>query len=140
MQMNRSYKGDLWIVIKPAEDVPGVWVSHCLTLDVMSQGSSPGDALKHLMGAVFIAVGDDLLAGRDPAARGKKTPAEDWSEHARILREGQRVSLHDDQSEKRRGALATTAHNGLRSDMPDVYVKGLCRHFDIDYEAFKKLL
>lgn len=39
-----------------------------------------------------------------------------------------------------KGVYPLTAHNGLKSDMPDVYVKGLCRHFDIDYDAFRKLL
>lgn len=101
----RTYKGDLWVVIKPAEDVPGVWVSHCLTLDVMSQGQSSHDAFKHLMGAVFLAVADDLLAGRDPAARGKKTPKEDWEEQALIVRQGERVLLSAEDGGQ--GAVAT---------------------------------
>lgn len=39
-----------------------------------------------------------------------------------------------------KGMYPLTGHNGLKSDIPDVYVKGLCRNFDIDYDEFKKLL
>lgn len=33
-----------------------------------------------------------------------------------------------------------TAHNGLKSEITDVYIKGVCRNFDIDYDAFVKEL
>jgi hypothetical protein len=33
-----------------------------------------------------------------------------------------------------------SAHNGLRSEIADKYVRGLCAHFGLDVEAFKKLL
>ena len=32
------------------------------------------------------------------------------------------------------------APNGLKTEVSDVYVKGLCRAFGIDYQAFKREL
>lgn len=32
------------------------------------------------------------------------------------------------------------AHNGLRTELPDVYVRGVARHFDIDFQDFKRSL
>lgn len=110
---SKTYEGDLWVVIKPAEDVPGVWVSHCLTLDVMSQGPSPHEAFKYLMSAVFLTVADDLLHGRDPAVRGKKTPKADWEEQAHIVRQGKRVRLRDEDNQKPAKGAALATNIGL---------------------------
>jgi hypothetical protein len=33
-----------------------------------------------------------------------------------------------------------SAHNGLKSEITDKYIKGLCAHFGLDLEAFKKRL
>ena len=33
-----------------------------------------------------------------------------------------------------------TAHNGLKSEIPDVYIRGICRTFEIDLAEFKKKL
>jgi predicted RNA binding protein YcfA (HicA-like mRNA interferase family) len=32
------------------------------------------------------------------------------------------------------------AHNGLRTEIPDEYIRGLCRAFGIDYEELRKRL
>lgn len=32
------------------------------------------------------------------------------------------------------------AHNGERSEISDVYIRGLCRAFDLNYEDLKKHL
>lgn len=32
------------------------------------------------------------------------------------------------------------AHNGERSEIADVYIRGVCRAFDLNYEEFKKRL
>jgi hypothetical protein len=32
------------------------------------------------------------------------------------------------------------AHNGLKTELTDVYIKGVCRCFNIDYESFRKAL
>lgn len=38
------------------------------------------------------------------------------------------------------GTYPISAHNGLKTEISDVYVKGLCRHFDIDYDEFVQKL
>lgn len=37
-------------------------------------------------------------------------------------------------------SYSLTAHNGLKSEIPDVYLRGVCRNFDIDFDAFLKEL
>ena len=32
------------------------------------------------------------------------------------------------------------AHNGPRSELSDVYVRGVARHFDFDFQEFKQSL
>jgi predicted RNase H-like HicB family nuclease len=89
----RTY--DLHIVIHPAEDVPGQWVSHCLEFDVISQGNDARHALEMVSEAIELTVLDDLAIGRDP--RDRRAPQEDWDEmwgrlqslHGRPLREAQ---------------------------------------------------
>ena len=36
------------------------------------------------------------------------------------------------------GVYPITAHNGLKSEIPDVYIRGLCNHFRIDLKEFKR--
>jgi hypothetical protein len=38
------------------------------------------------------------------------------------------------------GSYPIPAHNGLREVVPDHYIHSLCRHFNIDVEAFKRSL
>jgi hypothetical protein len=33
-----------------------------------------------------------------------------------------------------------TAHNGERTEIPDEYIRGLCRNFGIEYDEMKRLL
>jgi hypothetical protein len=33
-----------------------------------------------------------------------------------------------------------SGHNGLKSEITDKYIKGLCAHFGLDLEAFKRSL
>jgi hypothetical protein len=32
------------------------------------------------------------------------------------------------------------SHNGLKTEVPDEYIRGLCAHFDLDRDEFKKML
>jgi hypothetical protein len=32
------------------------------------------------------------------------------------------------------------AHNGLKTEIPNVYIRGLCKAFDLDEAQFRKLL
>jgi hypothetical protein len=38
------------------------------------------------------------------------------------------------------GTYPMPAPNGERTEIPDKYIRGLCRHFDIDYSEMKRLL
>ncbi len=77
---------DLTAVIKPAEDIPGRWVSHCLELDVVSEGDTLTAAMGMLIEAAEMAITDDLNGGRNPLAR--RAPKEFWLELDRIVKAG----------------------------------------------------
>ncbi len=70
---------DLTIVAFRAKDLPGVWLTHCLDLDMMSQGDTLHEALKNLGEVLPLCVNDDVMGGDDPFERGKRTPVEDWN-------------------------------------------------------------
>lgn len=82
---------NLWVVVKPAEDLPDQWVAHCLDLDVVTQGTSYKHAMNMVFEAASMVVVDELVAGRDPLAR--RAPPEDWADLYRILNEGHHVSF-----------------------------------------------
>ena len=67
---------DLHVHFFPAEDVPGIWVAHCLDFDVVSQGTSLSDAMGMIREAVELTVIDDLGRGLDPHLR--RAPKEEW--------------------------------------------------------------
>jgi len=83
---------ELWLVLEPAEDIPGQWTGHCLDLDIVSQGASLQHALQMTFEAVLLTVADDLEAARDPFAR-RSAPDQDWEHLTKILREGHRGAL-----------------------------------------------
>jgi predicted RNase H-like HicB family nuclease len=87
------------MLIEPAQDVDGLWVSHCLNFDVISQGDTPQEALASLREAVAMTVVDDLENGADPAER--SAPTELWDRLERVLREGQAVTLSEVKPEGR---------------------------------------
>ncbi|MGE0547639.1 MAG: type II toxin-antitoxin system HicB family antitoxin [Kofleriaceae bacterium] len=80
-----------WMLIEPAEDIPGVWVSHCLNFDVIAQGNDPIEARNHLREAVQMAVLDDLVHGLDPLDR--IAPEADWDRLERVVNNGSPVKL-----------------------------------------------
>jgi predicted RNase H-like HicB family nuclease len=88
-----------WMLIEPAEDLDGLWVSHCLNFDVISQGDTPQEALASLREAVAMTVVDDLENGADPAER--SAPTELWERLERVLRHGQAVKLSEVKPESR---------------------------------------
>ncbi len=77
---------NFWVVAKPAPDMPGWWIAHCLDIDVITQGDSLEDALSSIPEAVGMTLADDLKAGRDPLQR--RAPPEYWAELAEIQRSG----------------------------------------------------
>lgn len=82
---------DLTAVLKPSEDIPGRWVSHCLELDVVSEGTTVPEALGMLLEASVMTLTDDLSSGRKPLAR--RAPKEFWLELDRIVKTGTPVTF-----------------------------------------------
>jgi hypothetical protein len=77
-----------WIVVRRDPDATDKdqpecqWSSHCLDLDVVSQGSSLADAYKMAVEASLLVLRDDLSRGADPLIR--RAPQEFWSELEKI--------------------------------------------------------
>jgi predicted RNase H-like HicB family nuclease len=67
----------VWIVVRPADDVPGQWVGHCLDIDVVTQGNSAQHAFEMLAEAIAIVAEEDLSTGRDPRDR-RRAPGAEW--------------------------------------------------------------
>lgn len=61
-----SLKQSLNVVIYPAPDLEGEWVAHCLELDMVSQGSSPPNALEMIAEAIEVTAQDNVQHGRPP--------------------------------------------------------------------------
>jgi hypothetical protein len=40
----------------------------------------------------------------------------------------------------RNGSYPIPAHNGLKGEIPDQYIRGLCRFLGVDFEEFRKRL
>lgn len=82
-----------WVVVEPAEDIPGLWVSHCLDFDVVAQGESAQQAIEAVSEAVAMTVLDDVTHGLDPNER--RAPPEYWEQLAHVLKHGQQVKLSE---------------------------------------------
>ncbi len=80
---------NLWVVVRPAEDLPDQWVAHCLDLDVVSQGTSFQHAMEMVFEASSMVVADDIVAGRDPFSR--RAPDNFWDELFLMVTKGQSV-------------------------------------------------
>lgn len=76
MPQERSYS--LHVVLRPASDLPGQWVAHCLDVDVVTYGDSPRHALEMSKEAVEMVFVDDLIANREPLDR--RAPRQYWDE------------------------------------------------------------
>jgi hypothetical protein len=74
------------VLMYPAEDIPGVWIAHCLDLDVMSQGMPNGgveSASECMAEAIMLACQWDRNQLLDPFRCRKPAPAEDWDAFTR---------------------------------------------------------
>lgn len=80
-----------WVVLEPAEDVPGEWLAHCLDLDVMSQGRTLSHALDMMVEAVDLVLEEDRKAGLDPFDRSAQ-PAE-WEAFGEHMRHAELSTL-----------------------------------------------
>ncbi len=68
---------NLWGHIRPSEHLDGVWVAHCLDVDVVTQGHSPDHAFRMLLEAVAMVIEDDLNRNFEPLTR--RAPEELWT-------------------------------------------------------------
>jgi len=85
--MEHSYLYPVWVVLRPAEDVPGQWVAHCLEFDVVTQGNSPSHALNMAREATEIVVENQ----RDPFLR--RAPDQFFVEFVKLLRNARKIEL-----------------------------------------------
>ncbi len=92
---SRTVRCTLHTLITPAQDVPGLWVAHCLELDVISQGNDPEHALRAIAEAVEMVVEDDLERGDDPLEVRTRAPEECWITLLRVMQTGQPVDLSE---------------------------------------------
>ena len=90
----KVFDRNFWLLVKPADDVPGQWVGHCLELDIISVGDSLQDAIKMTAEATFECVVDDLVNGRDPFDR-NMAPAEYFGELSRVQSRGRFCPLSE---------------------------------------------
>ena len=79
------------VVLKPATDVPGMWVAHCLDVDVVTTGRTADHALEMIREAVSMVVADDSGEGLDPLSR--RAPQEFWDEAKRLRGAGGTVKV-----------------------------------------------
>ena len=67
----------LHVVIYPAPDLPGQWLSHCLELDLISQGNTPVHTLDMMAEAIQLCADENVREGRPPLAF-RSAPSEIW--------------------------------------------------------------
>jgi len=74
---NPPFKFTFNTVIYPAPDLPGQWVSHCLELDLISQGNDPQQALDMIADAIELMAEENIKHGRPPFTF-RSAPPEAW--------------------------------------------------------------
>ncbi|MEO9157025.1 MAG: hypothetical protein ABI591_15540 [Kofleriaceae bacterium] len=82
-----------WVVVEPAEDIEGLWVSHALEFDVIAQGNSPTEAIEAVREASVMMIVDDLSNELDPHDR--RAPAEYFDRLAKVLKHGSQVKISE---------------------------------------------
>jgi len=86
----KAFERNFWVLVKPADDVPGQWVGHCLELDIVSVGNSLQGALEMTSEAVCDCIADDLIHERSPLDRRPAAP-EFYTELTRVLSTGRYI-------------------------------------------------
>lgn len=76
-------KTSFWFLFERAEDIPGVWIAHCLDLHVVTQGASLGHALEMALEATRIVLDADAESGRNPLER--RAPPEYWEKLYQLM-------------------------------------------------------
>jgi len=90
-----------FFTVQRAEDVEGQWVSHCLDIDVVTQGTSLRNAIEMLCEAVTIVVRESDLSKLTAA------PLEDWELLFSVQEKGERLPIREilDRPQERVGAV-----------------------------------
>jgi predicted RNase H-like HicB family nuclease len=122
-----------WVIVTPAEHLPGTWVAHALEFDVVTQGSSAEDALRMVVEALGITLTDDLQEGLDPFRR--RAPAECWQQLRQMMEHGERIdgdALGAKIRESRFDALAVMMWLQLRQ-VPVDATEGVRKPYDAPF-------
>lgn len=69
---------DVVVLVTRAEDLPGEWIAHCLTLDIVAQGDSIRTAVRAVAESLMAAVKWDVEEGIDPFEARDCAPGEYW--------------------------------------------------------------
>jgi predicted RNase H-like HicB family nuclease len=111
----------VWVLVTPAEDLPGQWIAHCLDLDIVTQGASVEHAFKMAAEAIMLCVVDDISNGADPFDR-KPAPQEDWATLHRYMRGAVPFDSIPDEALDKVSAVAAAVTLGIRSRPADASV------------------
>jgi len=106
MSYHQSQLFNAWVVLRPAEDVRGQWVAHCLDLDAVTQGDSPSHALNMAIEASSMILLDDIERGVNPVLR--RAPEQFWSDMENLLQQSTQIEasqLHESVASGRFGAF-----------------------------------
>ncbi|HVY65901.1 MAG TPA: hypothetical protein VHH11_13850 [Gammaproteobacteria bacterium] len=76
---------NVWVLARPAADLPEQWIAHVLNLDVVTQGNSLAHALDMAVEATLMVLSDDIAEGRNPQAR-RPAPPECFKELHEVQR------------------------------------------------------
>lgn len=93
MTETRLFSG--WVYISRAEDLPGVWVAHCLDFNIVSQGDSPVHALEMVHEALTGTLVDDIARGFDPDKRRSETDPSDWALLLQLLKRASKIGVRE---------------------------------------------
>ncbi len=73
-----AFVRDVVVFVSRAEDLPGEWIAHCLTLDIVAQGDSIRNAIRAVAESVMFAIKWDLDENLDPFEVRDRAPVEYW--------------------------------------------------------------
>jgi hypothetical protein len=89
-------EANLAVLVTPAEDLRGVWVAHCLNLDLVTQGNSIPHAIEMVREAILEVVRDDLARGLDPLGGRTAAPPEAWALMDTVFRSARPLTSVDE--------------------------------------------
>lgn len=89
--MSKNYP--VWILVKRSPDSEG-WESHCLELDVVSQGETAKEAYDMGVEAAKLAMQWDLEEGHDPRVR-RPAPAECYEDLHYLIDKGKKLEAKE---------------------------------------------